>query len=223
MQFSICQTPCWHWLNTATPFGAATKSFLARGCWFVIVRQASNELNWIFPRRICESSNLNSLVPLTLLNTCQVLHGAFTFPHCISTGGHSTVECGKGIFPFFALPHTLVSPKHNADGQTDRQNTLLFLLEVPPGPCGKLVGKHISPHFTAALHQDPSWVLLHRKRRYTFQGANLKVMFYLIPQSKGEQKHHTSTCHALFGLLAQIQHLIVLSSLGTADENSCED
>lgn len=39
-------------------------------------------------------------------------------------------------------------------------------------------------------------------------------MFYLIPQNKGEQKHHTSTCHGLLGYLTQFQNLSVRSSLG---------
>lgn len=36
-----------------------------------------------------------------------------------------------------------------------------------------------------------------------------QLMFYLIQQSKGEQKHHTSTCHCLFGHLTQSLHLSV--------------
>lgn len=34
-----------------------------------------------------------------------------------------------------------------------------------------------------------------RSNSFTFRGANPKLMFYLMPPSKGEQKHHTSTCH----------------------------
>lgn len=34
-------------------------------------------------------------------------------------------------------------------------------------------------------------------------------MLYLMLQSKGEQKHHTSTCHGLFGNLTQSQCLSV--------------
>lgn len=152
----------------------------------------------------------------------------------VSTGSHPTVECflcfscppphlSHTLKPTHTPAHTPV-PQHNADG-----NACLSLVgagrAVGRGHtwlCRKLVGTHVPPHFTAALHQKASSAFLRWQQGFAFGAVMAKVMFYLIPQSKGEQKHHTSSCHAPFGLLTHIQHLAALSSPGTADANSCQ-
>lgn len=77
-------------------------------------------------------------------------------------------------------------------------------------PCTKLVSNPFPTLFHCCI-APKSLGLLYvavEPRRFCSNDRS-RLMFYLIPQSKGEQKHHTSTCHGLLGYLTQSQHLSV--------------
>lgn len=66
-------------------------------------------------------------------------------------------------------------------------------------------------HLIAALHQNLPGCFFY-VAAYA-QMTDPKLMFYLILQSKGEQEHHTSTCHAALRHLTQSEHFSVRCAL----------
>lgn len=130
---------------------------------------------------------MNSLEPLALLKACQAFQRTLHISPRALTGSDSRVEC-----EFFSV---LPPPPSS-----------IMQMATPISPLWGVGEAHLAVQEVSRNTRPtsfhcciaPKTLLGHRYVRsnsFTFRGANPKLMFYLMPPSKGEQKHHTSTCH----------------------------